>query len=182
MNGWQFHEMVHHQSGCSGFPKSAPTCATCSPGKPRTSRAAEAVALFCYRRQEMDRPHNTAALGGWTRSSSLRRQLGENAFQVRARICDGLQFLGLRLDPKRKRAGAPVISTRASRCQPRHPHGRGSNYRERLSAVCSGFPKIYQRPRPAPPLDAGSTRASFPVELPAAPHEKSSCNISRSGA
>ena len=41
--------------------------------------------------------------------------IGENAFPVRARICDGLQFLGIRLDARRNRASAPIISTPASR-------------------------------------------------------------------
>jgi len=41
--------------------------------------------------------------------------IGENASEVRARICEGLGFLGLQLDKKRNRANAPLISTRASR-------------------------------------------------------------------
>jgi acetate kinase len=41
--------------------------------------------------------------------------IGENAFPVRARICDGLEFLGIRLDANRNKAAAPVISTRTSR-------------------------------------------------------------------
>jgi len=34
---------------------------------------------------------------------------------VQAKICEGLEFLGIRLDARRNEVGAPVISTRASR-------------------------------------------------------------------
>ena len=36
--------------------------------------------------------------------------IGENAPQVRARICEGLGFIGIELDGAANRAGAPVIS------------------------------------------------------------------------
>jgi acetate kinase len=36
--------------------------------------------------------------------------IGENSPEIRARICAGLAFLGIVLDPGRNAAGAPVIS------------------------------------------------------------------------
>ena len=39
--------------------------------------------------------------------------IGENAPRVRARICDGLGFLGIELDEKRNAANEGVISTAA---------------------------------------------------------------------
>jgi acetate kinase len=41
--------------------------------------------------------------------------VGENAPIVRARICDGLGFLGIELEEKRNAANEGVISTAASR-------------------------------------------------------------------
>ena len=41
--------------------------------------------------------------------------IGENASEVRARVCSGLQFLGIELDEARNDANAPVISTVSSR-------------------------------------------------------------------
>jgi acetate kinase len=41
--------------------------------------------------------------------------IGENASEVRARVCSGLQFLGIELDEARNDASAPVISTVSSR-------------------------------------------------------------------
>jgi acetate kinase len=41
--------------------------------------------------------------------------IGENAPPVRARICDGLGFLGIELEENRNAANEGVISTAASR-------------------------------------------------------------------
>jgi acetate kinase len=40
--------------------------------------------------------------------------IGENAPEVRARICRGLEFLGITLDGTRNDASAPVISSDGS--------------------------------------------------------------------
>jgi acetate kinase len=76
-------------------------------------RAAEAVALFCYQVKKWIGAY-AAALGGLD-TLIFAGGIGENAAPVRARICDGLGFLGLELDKPRNRATAPVISTDASR-------------------------------------------------------------------
>ncbi|MGH9620770.1 MAG: acetate/propionate family kinase, partial [Bryobacteraceae bacterium] len=36
--------------------------------------------------------------------------IGENAASIRSRICEGLEFIGIRLDPAQNEANAPVIS------------------------------------------------------------------------
>jgi acetate kinase len=113
MTGKQFHEMVHHQSGLLGVSEISSDMRDLLAREAKDVRAAEAVALFCYQTKKWIGAF-AAALGGLD-TLVFTGGIGENAFQVRARICDGLQFLGLRLDPKRNRAGAPVISTRASR-------------------------------------------------------------------
>jgi acetate kinase len=48
--------------------------------------------------------------------------IGENAPLVRARICQGLSFLGIEVDESRNRAAAAVISTEASRATVRVIH------------------------------------------------------------
>jgi len=113
MTGKQFHEMVHHQSGLLGVSEISPDMRDLLAREAKDVRAAEAVALFCYQTKKWIGAF-AAALGGLD-TLVFSGGIGENAFQVRARICDGLQFLGLRLDLKRNRAGAPVISSRASR-------------------------------------------------------------------
>ena len=113
MTGKQFHEMVHHQSGLLGVSEISPDMRDLLAREAKDVRAAEAVALFCYQAKKWIGAY-AAALGGLD-TLVFAGGIGENAFQVRARICDGLQFLGLRLDLKKNRAGVPVISTRASR-------------------------------------------------------------------
>jgi acetate kinase len=45
--------------------------------------------------------------------------IGENSPEARARICAGLEFLGIRLDPDKNAAGDAVISAPGSRTQVR---------------------------------------------------------------
>jgi len=48
--------------------------------------------------------------------------IGENALSVRARVCEGLQFLGIEIEEARNAANASVISARASRVAVRVMH------------------------------------------------------------
>jgi acetate kinase len=41
--------------------------------------------------------------------------IGENSPEVRGRICDGLGFLGVEIDPAKNTANAPIISKYDSR-------------------------------------------------------------------
>jgi acetate kinase len=72
------------------------------------ARAAEAVALFCYQARKFAGAM-TAALGG-VETLVFTGGIGERSAAVRERICAGLGFLGVRLDPTRNAAHAPVIS------------------------------------------------------------------------
>ena len=76
-------------------------------------RAAEAVAMFCYQARKWIGAF-TAALGGLD-TLIFAGGIGENAPVVRARICDRLQFLGLKLDQKQNKHSAPIISTTSSK-------------------------------------------------------------------
>jgi acetate kinase len=75
-------------------------------------RAAEAVVLFCYQAKKW-LGALTAALGGLN-TLVFSGGIGENAAQVRARICEGLGFLGIHLDAARNTAGGLVISAEGS--------------------------------------------------------------------
>jgi acetate kinase len=71
-------------------------------------RAAQALAHFCWRvRREIGAL--AAALGGID-ALVFTAGIGENARAVRARICEGLGFLGIAIDPARNAANAPEIS------------------------------------------------------------------------
>ena len=76
-------------------------------------RAAEAIALFCYQVKKWIGSF-AAALGGLD-TVVFAGGIGENAPPVRARICDGLGFLGIELDEKRNAANEAVISAATGR-------------------------------------------------------------------
>ncbi len=71
-------------------------------------RAAEAIDLFCYQAKKF-LGALAAALGG-VDTLVFTGGIGEHAAPVRERICAGLAFLGIRLDPARNAAHAPIIS------------------------------------------------------------------------
>ena len=79
----------------------------------RDVRAAEAVALFCYQAKKWIGAY-AAALGGLD-TLVFAGGIGENASPVRARICEGLGFLGIELNETRNTETSGVISTGASR-------------------------------------------------------------------
>ena len=72
------------------------------------TEAQEAVDLFCYRAQ-LHLGALTAALGGLDRLV-FTGGIGAKAPEIRARICCGLEYLGVRLDGARNRSGATEIS------------------------------------------------------------------------
>jgi len=76
-------------------------------------RAAEAVALFWYQVKKWIGAFE-ASLDGLD-ALVFAAGIGENTPMVRARICDGLEFLGIELEEKRNAANEGVISVATSR-------------------------------------------------------------------
>jgi acetate kinase len=113
MTGKQFHDMVHHQSGLLGVSETSPDMRDLLAREGKDVRAAEAIALFCYQVKKWIGAF-AAALGGLD-MLVFTGGIGENAWQVRERVCAGLGFLGIDLDRKLNRASAPVISASGSR-------------------------------------------------------------------
>jgi acetate kinase len=105
--------MVNHKSGLLGVSEISSDMRDLLAQESHDIRAAEAVALFCYQAKKWIGAF-AAALGGLD-TLVFAGGIGENAPTVRARICDGLGFLGIEIDKKRNVAGDGVISTDASR-------------------------------------------------------------------
>jgi acetate kinase len=76
-------------------------------------RAAEAVALFCYQAKKWVGAF-AAVLGGLD-TLVFAGGIGENAPLVRARICEGLGFLGLELNELRNMETAGIVSASGRR-------------------------------------------------------------------
>jgi acetate kinase len=107
----QFYHMVNHESGLLGVSETSPDMRELLLREKDDVRAAEAVALFCYCAKKYICAM-AGALGGLD-TLVFAGGIGENAPQVRARICAGLGFMGVSLDGAANRAGASVISSAA---------------------------------------------------------------------
>jgi len=113
----QFHRMINQESGLLGISETSSDLRDLLGREASDVRAAEAVALFCYQVKKWIGAF-AAALGGLD-TLIFAGGIGENAPAIRARICDGLGFLGVQLDEIRNAAGEPLISADTSHLQVR---------------------------------------------------------------
>jgi acetate kinase len=109
----RFNEMVNFQSGLLGVSETSSDMRDLLDREMNDVRAAEAVALFCYQVKKWIGAF-AAALGGLD-TLVFAGGIGENGPAIRARICDGLEFLGIKLEQKRNEANEGVISAAAGR-------------------------------------------------------------------
>jgi acetate kinase len=112
MTAEQFQRMVNHESGLLGISETSPDVRDLLAAESADPRAAEAIALFCYQARKGVGAF-AAALGGLD-TLVFTGGIGENAAVIRSRICEGLEFLGIRLDEARNAAGEAVISAAKS--------------------------------------------------------------------
>jgi acetate kinase len=113
INAKQFYEMVNHKSGLIGVSETSSDMRDLLAQEAGDVRAAEAVALFCYQAKKWIGSY-AAALSGLD-TLVFAGGIGENAPPVRARICEGLGFLGIELNEARNAANAAVISAERAR-------------------------------------------------------------------
>lgn len=104
----QFNNLINHESGLLGISETSSDMQDLLAQETDDVRAAEAVALFCYQAKKWIGAF-AATLGGLD-TLVFAGGIGENSPVVRSRICEGLGFLGIRLEEKRNKANAPVIS------------------------------------------------------------------------
>jgi acetate kinase len=105
----RFNEMVNFESGLLGLSETSPDMRELLGRETRDERAADAVAVFCYQVKKWIGAF-AAALGG-LETLVFSGGIGEKAPPIRKRVCEGLDFLGVKLDAERNAASAPVIST-----------------------------------------------------------------------
>lgn len=105
----RFYQMANFESGLLGVSETSSDMRDLLEREKDDHRAAEAVALFCYTAKKFIGGY-AVALGGLD-TLVFAGGIGENAAVIRERICEGLQFLGIVLDPPRNDANTPVISS-----------------------------------------------------------------------
>jgi acetate kinase len=120
MSAKQFNEMVNFQSGLLGVSETSSDMRDLLDHETQDVRAGEAVALFCYQVKKWIGAF-VAALGGLD-TLVFAGGIGESAPTIRARICAGLEFLGIELEDKRNAANEGVISTATGRVAVRVIH------------------------------------------------------------
>ncbi len=120
MSAQQFNEMVNFKSGLLGISETSSDLRDLLAHESQDVRAAEAIALFCYQIKKWIGAF-AAALSG-LETLVFSGGIGENAPTIRARICAGLEFLGIKLDEKQNSANADVISVTNSNVSVRVIH------------------------------------------------------------
>ncbi len=109
--------MVNHESGLLGVSETSSDVRDLLACRDRDVRADDAIALFVYGVKKAIGAL-AAALGGLD-VLVFSGGIGEHAPEVRAGICQGLEFLGIALDGPRNAAGAAMISAEGGRVQVR---------------------------------------------------------------
>lgn len=106
--------LVDEESGLRGISGVTSDMRTLLAQRERDPRAAEAVASFCY----SVRKHigALAAVLGGVETLVFTGGIGERAAPVRWEICQGLEHLGVRLDPRQNASDAETISALDGPC------------------------------------------------------------------
>jgi acetate kinase len=133
----EFNRIVNTRSGLLGISETTSDVRDLLQLEKTDVRAAEALGVFCYQARKWIGALAVAA--GGLDTLVFAGGIGENAAPVRERICSGLSFLGITVDPERNAAGAPVISTDDSRVRVRIIRTDEELYMARCARVICGL-------------------------------------------
>jgi acetate kinase len=104
---------VAKEGGLFGISEHSSDVRTLLEARASDGKAAEAIDVFCYQAKKFIGAY-AAALNGLD-LLVFTGGVGENSKQVRAQVCEGLQFLGIEIDDTRNSRNAEAISTDAGR-------------------------------------------------------------------
>ena len=103
-----YARVVNHESGLLGVSETSSDMRDLLMREKSDERASDAIALFCYQVKKLIGSY-AAALDGLD-TLVFSGGMGENAPDIRQRICDGLSFLGISIDGMRNAGNDAVIS------------------------------------------------------------------------
>ena len=109
----EFNKMANFQSGLLGVSETSSDMEKLLEIEGSDTRAADAIALFCYQVKKQIGSY-AAALGGLD-TLVFAGGIGEKAPKIRTRICEGLDFLGIVIDEFRNASNQALISANTSR-------------------------------------------------------------------
>lgn len=116
----QFNHLINHESGLLGMSETSSDMRDLLLQESGDVRSAEAVEVFCYQVKKWIGAF-AAALGGLD-TMVFAGGIGEYAAVVRARICAGMEFLGIEIEEESNAQNAAVISTKTGRVAVRILH------------------------------------------------------------
>ena len=113
LNPKQFSHLINHESGLLGISETNADMRELMKIEDTDNRAKEAIELFCYQTKKWMGSF-ASALGGLD-TLVFSGGIGEHSPEVRSKICDGLEFLGIELDEIKNRNNKGIISTETSK-------------------------------------------------------------------
>ncbi|HEV8191276.1 MAG TPA: acetate/propionate family kinase [Ktedonobacterales bacterium] len=113
MNSEQLEASVNKQGGLLGVSERSPDMRELLAIEASDEHAAQAIALFCHSARKSIGA--LAAVLGGVDMLVFTGGIGENAAEIRHRICHGLEFIGISIDEAHNGAHAPIISSESSR-------------------------------------------------------------------
>lgn len=120
LNAEQFNDLISFQSGLLGVSEVSSDMKDLLEREKEDIRAKEAIDLFCMQIKKCIGAY-AATLNG-VDTLVFAGGMGEKASEIRARICKDLTFLGIKLDERRNRENASVISVDTAICTVRVIH------------------------------------------------------------
>ena len=101
-------DAINRRGGLLGISESSSDVRDLLAASSKDSRADEAIGVFCYQSRKFIGAY-CAALGGID-ALVFTGGIGERSSEVRARICEKLEFMGIEVDPVLNRENASTIS------------------------------------------------------------------------
>lgn len=109
----KFRDLINHESGLLGISETSSDMRELLDLKDTDSRAAEAVEFFCYQTKKWIGSF-TVALEGLD-ILVFSGGIGEHSPQIRSKICDDLEFMGIELDEVHNMNNEKLISSEKSK-------------------------------------------------------------------
>jgi len=104
----QLYEMINKQAGLYGVSGISSDMKDLLERESENPHAADAINLFCYQAKKF--LGAMASVLGGVDTVVFTGGIGENSPEIRKRICDGMEFLGIHLDLSQNEANSSIIS------------------------------------------------------------------------
>lgn len=109
----EFNDLINHKSGLLGISETHSDMRDLLEAAKTDTRAAQAVELFCYQTKKWI--GSFAAVLEGIDKLVFTGGIGEHSPEVRESICEGLQFLGIKLDKEKNGKNEEIISNEDSK-------------------------------------------------------------------